>query len=1339
MRSTFLLVLVALLAPGFLHDLNAQTSFPLIAPNRYQPGSIPGPGVITSTISKGDSILERRTIDPNEEMQVIVQFQSPPLSTLHRQATMERTSGAAYSSGQTQIESDHTRFQADLARLEGGSPGAPSALGVLKAAASRVGGEYRKVFNGVALRSRRWLVDRLRTLPYVKSISPDKQVHTLDSSSNHQIGADSVWANTGATGDGVRVGVLDTGIDYMHPDLGGGIGPGYKVAGGWDFANNDSDPADDEGHGTHVAGIIAANGPSLRGVAPNATLYAIKVLSSEGMGLWSWTMSGLEWAVDPDDNPATDDHLDVVNLSLGGTGDPTDPVSQAIDNATAAGVLCVVAAGNEGSYQSIGSPGCATGALTVGACDHSDVVANFSSRGPTNYLYTIKPDLVAPGVDITSTVLGGSYASWSGTSMATPHAAGAAALLKQLHPDWTPEMLKGAFMGTAKNLGQDLWSQGKGRLDVAKAVHAKVVAFPQTLSFGLDNLTFARWSQTDTISLYNVSDSALSITIDQFAGLPAGVSLTSDASAITVSAHGTAQLAFTLDVNNSIVRIPREQSYGVTGTVTLVSPGDTLGIPWAVVIGPYVELQVTMAEDCSPGDAIFTPLSGGPPVSSYDFTSTGATTWQLRKLLPSGNYEVTLQILCWSKAGVAWLVRDSIRVNPVASLTMSESDALYRVGTALKDENGVELDSTITLTWCTRLYSKRTGVGIQMGVYGPTGVQSQLDRVSPLSSNYVFDYYYTSLFEGPKVYSYAGQVSPVLADHVTDIKAGDLVRRDIEYRFHFNVPSLKPDLHFPFFSSSPGYVFNTFFSALAPPFRQIWYSQGHPLTNFPWNGALFNHQFWFDGSRDTWFDPIANPPLLVTPNQFPGEDAVLRSSLSWALNPVQESRGRKVIYGLGPRHFFGRMDNSVPTLLRVKTPTKVGIDVPFFPREGVFPLFLNQAMDVEPVPTRLRLQDSTGRVIYQSTSLYPNHLDFADESLKMDLPRAGRYTLQLWGSPSYVLSLEGAAIVNLTVDTRLPDRNPPAMTSFNILGPDSEYTDMLLPGDEGRVEFRTSDAETGLRSVSLFYHTDSSRAWMSLPTTNQGDLYRGQLPAFALKDGFVSLRVLATDASGNAMDYRAEPALHVGADFTDSNRPPEKVQLLTPGLDSLLQLYEPGLPTVFSWQSAWDRDGWDTLSYTFHVRGRGLGTAGDRWLRDTTVTLWLMGVVAPDEIYQWWVETTDGHVTVSSDTVTFRASSSVLAVQKQESNLPKEFALGQNYPNPFNPTTTIRYALPQRSHVTLIVFNLLGQEVATLVNGEVEAGYREVQFNAVGLASGVYLYRLQAGSFTQTKKLCVIK
>jgi hypothetical protein len=350
----------------------------------------------------------------------------------------------------------------------------------------------------------------------------------------------------------------------------------------------------------------------------------------------------------------------------------------------------------------------------------------------------------------------------------------------------------------------------------------------------------------------------------------------------------------------------------------------------------------------------------------------------------------------------------------------------------------------------------------------------------------------------------------------------------------------------------------------------------------------------------------------------------------------------------------------------------------------------------------------------------------------MNLPKAGRFTLQLWDPFSRVLSLNGAAVVYLTVDTRLGDPNPPSMTSFNIFGPDSEYTDMLLPGQAGRIEFRTSDAETGLRSVNLFYHTDSSRAWLSVPLSNEGDLYRAQLPAFTTRDGFISLRVLATDVSGNSMDYRAEPAVHIGPDYAYANRAPQPVQLLTHTPGGVLQLYEPGPPVIFSWHGALDYDGWDTLSYTFHIRGGGLGTSGDRWVRDTSVTLWLMGLMSPDEVYQWWVEATDGHVVVASDTAKFRTSSSVLAAPGEEPDLPKEYALAQNYPNPFNPTTTIGYDLPRESHVSLRVYNILGQEVIKLVDAEQRAGRYAVTVDGRGLASGVYIYRIQATSSAST-------
>jgi subtilisin family serine protease len=1350
MRSTSMLFLITLLGVTCLHDLVAQTPSIIGNTSAYQPTTNASPGVVTSIVTKGDSVLERRTFDPNEEVQVIVQFHSPPLSSVHNvQGTFPALGAAALSTTQSQIESDHTRFHADLLRLEGSVQTAPSARSALKGGTGRVSAEYRKVLNGVALRSRRWLIDRLRTLPYVKSISHDRQVHALDAASNHQIGADSVWAKYGVTGAGVRIGVIDTGIDYMHPDLGGGFGAGHKVAGGWDFVNNDADPSDDNGHGTHVAGIAASDGLALKGVAPKATLYAVKVLNAEGKGFSSWIISGLEWAVDPDGNPATEDHLDIVNLSFGGSGDPTDPMSQAIDYATAAGVLCVVAAGNNGSYQSIESPGCAAGALTVGACNAFDDLAAFSSRGPTRYSFSIKPDLVAPGVDILSTVLNGSYGTKSGTSMATPHAAGAAALLKQLHPEWAPEMLKGVLVQTAKDLGQGLWSQGKGRLDLAKAVSRNAMTSPQTLSFGLDNLTTPSWIHTDTISLYNNSDSAMSFGVAPFTDLPAGVSLTAEATAVTVPAHGRGQLVFTLEVNNNVAQIPQESPRDITGTITLVCPQNTLQIPWAAIMGSYVELEVAVPENSTPGDARFTPLSGGTSLVFDNFAWTGST-WRLKELLPIGSYEVVLRVLGWSKIGVAWLVRDSVTINPVANLLMSDAEALYRVGTALKDENGRVLDSTYCLSWCTRLYSKKTGVGVQMGVSGPTEPISTLDRVSPLSANYVFDYYYTTDFGKPKAYTYAGQVSPVLSDQVTDIKAGDLVGRSIEYRVHSDIPALKLLQTVSFNGGWLIYAGSATTPALSLPFQQVWYAQKQPPNNFPWNGAFINHQFLFDSRVDSLFDPSISQAIFLLPNQAPGTDGVLRSSVYTTMTPVQESRGKRLIYGLGPKHYFGRMDNRVPTKLQVQTNTQKGTLIPFFfPRESVLPLFSNQAMDAQSVGPWLRLQDSAGHVIAQSEALYPNHLDLANGVLTAALPGAGRFTLQLRDAASYVLSLKGAAIVDLTVDTRLSDRNPPAMTSFNIFGADSEYTDMLLPGESGRVEFRVSDAETGLHTVSLFYHTDSARAWVNVPLTNQGDLYRGQLPAFALKDGLVSLRVLATDAAGNSMDYRAEPALHIGSDFTYANRPPEKVQLLTPAPGGMLQLYDSGHPTVFSWQPAVEYDGWDTVSYTFRIRGSGLGTSYDRWLRDTTVTLWLIDIIQPDETYQWWVETADGHVLVASDTATFRTSSTILSVPGAERDLPKQFSLAQNYPNPFNPTTTIGYDLPRESRVVLKVFNLLGQEVMTLADREETAGRYHVTLDGRHLASGVYIYRLRAvssansggngeGSFTAARKFLVV-
>jgi len=301
--------------------------------------------------------------------------------------------------------------------------------------------------------------------------------------------------------------------------------PTSKVIGGWNFVWNNEFPLDNNGHGTHVAGIVAGNGV-IKGVAPDAKLYSYKVLSSTGSGSLSWAIGGIERAIDPNQDEDFSDSVDIISMSLGldcvadiyeysEDCGPDDPVSQAVDNAVDAGVVVVVAAGNVGNYgeKTITSPGTARKAITVGASydkqqnDSSynytgysscfeplhnpgiNDVACFSSRGSVEYNGEIieKPDIIAPGVEICSSQWGSAFetssviythscidtnhVATSGTSMAAPHIAGAVALLKQAHPDWTPEQIKNALKNTAIDLGLDSKIQGTGRVDVLEALN----------------------------------------------------------------------------------------------------------------------------------------------------------------------------------------------------------------------------------------------------------------------------------------------------------------------------------------------------------------------------------------------------------------------------------------------------------------------------------------------------------------------------------------------------------------------------------------------------------------------------------------------------------------------------------------------------------------------------------------------------------------------------------------------------------------------------------------------------------------------------------------------------
>ncbi|MDP4174568.1 MAG: S8 family serine peptidase [Bacteroidota bacterium] len=537
------------------------------------------PGHIYQTVAVKDSVRVI-DVDMTEMTDVIVEYKDEPMFIQQKTKGLKKASIASFQTRQLQFSSDLARIYDNTNRAFNTTFGRP-----LKKK------EYCKVFNGASLTVPKAMISQISLLPYVKRVYKDGIVKADLKESVRIIGADSVWNKYNDQGDSVIVGVIDTGIDYMHPALGGGFGKGHKVIGGYDFVNKDNDPMDDHSHGTHVAGIIAANSDNMKGVAPKALLVAYKVLNSRGSGYDSDIISAIEMAVDPNGDNNYDDKLDIVNMSLGNDrGNPFDALTEAVNNAVKLGVTFCIAAANSGDYATIGSPATAELAITVGASNKMDKLANFSSKGPVKKTYIMKPEILAPGVDINSTLPHNSYGVYSGTSMASPMAAGVCALLKHRHKDWTPEMIKSALISSARDLGFDIMSQGAGRINALKAMSIKTFAIPSQLNYGLDNAEETSWVIKDTVTILNGSGILQNYTVN-IIGLSNGILLTPSLNNFSLNAGETKRVVFTLTVNNSSVPFSSGNGFSYSGKVSITNTSDSLIIPWSFVKTPVLAIS----------------------------------------------------------------------------------------------------------------------------------------------------------------------------------------------------------------------------------------------------------------------------------------------------------------------------------------------------------------------------------------------------------------------------------------------------------------------------------------------------------------------------------------------------------------------------------------------------------------------------------------------------------------------------------------------------------------------------------------------------------------------------
>jgi subtilisin family serine protease len=366
-----------------------------------------------------------------------------------------------------------------------------------------------------------------------------------------KIGAPQAWEQ-GFSARGVKVAVLDTGYDPTHPDLIGRVDAAAVFTG-------EPDAVDHTGHGTHVASTIAgsgaASGGRYRGVAPDAGLLVGKVLDNSGGGSDAEVLAGMAWAVQQGAR--------VVNMSLGARPtDGTDLLSQKLNELSdSSGALFVVSAGNSGPNGVVTAPSTADRALSVASTTVDDVVSEFSSTGPRRGDHGLKPEIAAPGSDVVAARAAGTldrsavdehHARLSGTSMAGPHVAGAAAIVAGQHPEWTGQQIKAALTGTATVLPDaTVFRQGAGRVDVAEAVSRTVRGQEATLGAGV-----LRWPHDDaepvvrTQTYHNDGDQPLTASLDlrvsalDGAAPPEGM-FSLEHEEIVIPAHGSASVSVT--------------------------------------------------------------------------------------------------------------------------------------------------------------------------------------------------------------------------------------------------------------------------------------------------------------------------------------------------------------------------------------------------------------------------------------------------------------------------------------------------------------------------------------------------------------------------------------------------------------------------------------------------------------------------------------------------------------------------------------------------------------------------------------------------------------------------
>jgi|GEM_PF-4813605 len=956
---------------------------------------------------------------------------------------------------------------------------------------------YASVFNGALVTLTESAASEVRQLPYVRRVIEDG---TMQAAHNirrrtHTAEQGSIRAEDGEyTGSGIVVAVIDSGVDYTHPDLSGGY------LGGYDYVNDDPDPMDDNGHGTHVAGIVAGNGAAFKGTAPDVQFIALKVLDSAGRGFDSAVLSAIEHAVNPDGDPSTNDAVDIINLSLSSLeiGMADHPVTIAVENAIAAGVVCVVAAGNRGEEgrASITAPGNASNAITVGATDSQDEVASFSSQGPSGsiHLYSVpffglKPDILAPGVQIQSTWLNGGYEVRDGTSMASPYVAGIVAQMIQEFPDWDPITIKAHLMQQTKDLGESIWSQGAGKVDRSNPL--PFVVSPACMDLGLVYSSQNNWERSESLSITNLGTSASTYEIRVRDSLPEGIMAAVSHSAITLEPGESLALQLDILVQPDILPVSSFPD-GYVGHIDVEGGTRSVSIPFSIFKNESARIQLT-------DNADHIVLQGKGSDGEHIYANASNLT---SLFVPPNTYDVLVQF----NDGKYTIIKEAANLQEAAFFEIDKSEAIYPVTVKALDINQDVLSP----------------LSFEMYIQGANPDWALSNYLDPSIADAHQTLYFSSFTEA---YTVDFSVSAFSSDNdyyelpfalQSGLDGDVILENDVEalkrFQYQYALPDGVNEAYFIPWSTRnasinpfrfddlagfahPGYQLN-------PPFEKVYYTASGRLNKHTERGFGHSIVHQVPGSSQK----LADQQTLIrtSPMFLRGDSALI--TMNGQLHLVQESQsgGYELYPGTGEGFWAGELDNSA-TRIRLKGAANGGF-------------FLGEWGEAfKGAGEWVLLQDEA--ILDHETLLHTPEIVPDDDLLSIERTvEPGAYTLIIRNEAFLSGLREKGHAVELSFKTDRADPDPPRLQALYGRLNEAGEEELVIAATDVCNWCSAVESREHLDSVKLWVKRSPHDVWEEQLLSVQDSVYIASFDG-AYTERYHALRVMATDIFENSIDY----------------------------------------------------------------------------------------------------------------------------------------------------------------------------------------------------------------------------